>query len=364
MEAKKTALYETHRKLGAKMVQFGGYWMPIQYRGIFEEHRRVRTTVGVFDVSHMGEFFISGRGAFDFLQRLTTNDVGRLSVYQAQYSLMCYEHGGIVDDLIVYRFPDRYMMVVNAANIEKDWNWLLEHRTEGVTLENRSDDLSLIAVQGRYAEATLQKLVEADLAQVHYYWFTETKVAGENAVVSRTGYTGEDGFEICVERGRTEPVWNAVLEAGKEFEIEPIGLGARDTLRLEMKYCLYGNDIDENTNPIEAGLGWITKLKKGDFIGRKALLEVKEKGPERKLVGLEVDGRAVPRHGYAILDGDGETEIGFVTSGTFSPMLEKPIAMGYVRTEYSQVGTPLSVDVRGRKARGRVVETPFYKRPY
>ncbi len=364
MGTKKTALYEAHLELGAKMVEFAGYWMPIYYRGIFEEHRRVRTTVGIFDVSHMGEFFFSGPEAGPFLQWMTVNDVGKLSVYQAQYSAMCYEHGGLVDDLIVYRLPDGYMMVVNAANITKDWDWLQAHRRPGVVMHNRSDELSLIAIQGRQAQATLQKLTEAELSQIKYYRFVETKVVGVQALVSRTGYTGEDGFEICVENEHARRVWDALLDAGREFEIEPVGLGARDTLRLEMKYCLYGNDIDENTNPIEAGLGWITKLDKGDFLGRQAILEVVNRGPARKLVGLEVDGKAFPRHGYPIYDEAGETQVGFVTSGTFSPMLEKPIAMGYVRTDLAAVGTALSVDLRGKKVGARVVPTPFYKRDY
>ncbi|MDZ7373846.1 MAG: glycine cleavage system aminomethyltransferase GcvT, partial [candidate division KSB1 bacterium] len=316
MQTKQTALYEIHRQLGAKMVEFAGYWMPIYYRGILEEHRRVRTTVGVFDVSHMGEFFFSGPEAASFLQWVTINDVHKLSVYQAQYSAMCYEHGGLVDDLILYRFPDRYLMVVNAANIQKDWDWLEAHRRPGVTMENRSDELSLLAVQGRYAEATLQKLTDVDLHHIKYYWFVEAKVAGVQAIVSRTGYTGEDGFEVCVSNEDAPRVWEAIFDAGREFEIEPIGLGARDTLRLEMKYCLYGNDIDQNTNPIEAGLGWITKMNKGDFIGRAALEQVLQNGPSRKLVGLEVEGKAFPRHGYPILDESGAEQVGFVTSGT------------------------------------------------
>jgi len=364
VEPKKTALYEVHKQLGAKMVEFAGYWMPIQYRGIFEEHKRVRTTVGVFDVSHMGEFLFRGDSALDFLQFMTTNDVAKLHVHQAQYSTMCYENGGIVDDLIVYRLPDGYMMVVNAANIKKDWTWLAEHRPDGVEMINRSEELSLIAVQGRYAEATLQKITDLDLSQIKYYWLDEGKVAGVDAVVSRTGYTGEDGFEVCVAREQTVPVWEAIFEAGAEYDIEPVGLGARDTLRLEMKYCLYGNDIDETTNPLEAGLGWIVKLKKGDFIGRDALLRVKEEGLKRKLVGFEVEGRAFPRHGYKILDETGRVELGYVTSGTFSPMLQKSIGMGYVSIDYAEVGTPLLVDVRGRRAKGQIVETPFYKRPY
>lgn len=333
--------------------------MPIQYKGIIEEHKRVRTTVGLFDVSHMGEFFISGDNAEAFLQRLTINDVSKLVVNKVQYSAMCLPDGGIVDDLLVYRLKDHYMMVVNAANIDKDWQWANQHLLPEVKLQNRSDELSLLALQGPKAEATLQKITGIDLSAIKYYWLAEGDVAGVFMVVSRTGYTGEPGFELCFAREHSEKIWNAIMEAGQEFSIEPIGLGARDTLRLEMKYCLYGNDIDETTNPLEAGLGWITKLNKGDFIGRDALLKVKQEGLKRKLIGFEVEGRAFPRHGYSIYSG--ETIIGHVTSGTFSPMLEKGIGMGYVAIDYSEIGTPIEIEIRSRKVPARVVETPFYK---
>ncbi|MDZ7292380.1 MAG: glycine cleavage system aminomethyltransferase GcvT [candidate division KSB1 bacterium] len=359
---KKTALYDIHAGLGAKLVEFAGYWMPVQYRGIIEEHRKVRSSVGVFDVSHMGEFEFRGKAASEFLQRMTINDISRLQEYQAQYSAICYPDGGIVDDVIVYRWPDRYMMVVNASNIEKDFAWLSQHATPEVGLVNSSDEISLFAVQGRHAQATLQKIVNVNLAGVKYYWFISGEIAGVPAFISRTGYTGEDGFEVGVAVPYSEKVWNAIFEAGKEFGIEPIGLGARDTLRLEMKYCLYGNDIDQTTNPLEAGLGWITKMEKGDFIGRDAILKIKTAGIARKLVGFELEGKNIARHGYPILK-EG-AQIGRVTSGTFSPSLEKSIGMGYVASEHATVDTELAIDIRGRVARGRVVKTPFYQRPY
>ncbi|MDZ7315934.1 MAG: glycine cleavage system aminomethyltransferase GcvT [candidate division KSB1 bacterium] len=359
MEIKKTALFDVHVALNAKMVEFAGFYMPIQYAGILQEHRRVRTTVGLFDVSHMGEFFVSGPNALAFLQRLTINDVAKLAVDQVQYSAMCYEDGGIVDDLLVYRFADHYMMVVNAANIEKDWEWAQRHLMDGVKLENRSDELSLLALQGPCAEAVLQPLTDLPLSEIKYYWMKSGQVAGFPVVVSRTGYTGEPGFELCFDRSYSVQIWQALMESGRKYEIEPIGLGARDTLRLEMKYCLYGNDIDATTNPLEAGLGWITKLDKGDFIGREALLRVREQGLKRKLIGFEVEGRAVPRHGYALYQGD--RLLGHVTSGGFSPMLEKGIGMGYVAIDAAAEGTPLEVDVRGRRVPGMVVKTPFYR---
>lgn len=362
MGAKKTALYEIHQKLGAKIVEFAGFYMPIQYQGINEEHIRVRTSVGMFDVSHMGEFEFIGPKALDFLQYMTINDVSRLSIYQAQYSALCYEDGGIVDDLLIYRFPDRFIMVVNAANLEKDFDWLRQHLIDGVIMKNRSDEYSLLAVQGRKAEATLQKLTEVDLNKINTYWFTAGKLAGVEMMIARTGYTGEDGFELMFPPEHSEPVWEAIMTAGQEFDIEPIGLGARDTLRMEMKYCLYGNDIDQTTNPLEAGLGWITKLDKGDFIGRKAIQQIKDQGIQRRLVGFELEGRAIPRHGYKIFDD--HNEIGTVTSGMFSPILQKPIGLGYVNIDYSRVDSKLSIDIRGRSFSARVVKTPFYKRPY
>ena len=357
--AKKTALYDEHVRLGAKIVEFAGYLMPIQYKSIIQEHKRVRTTVGMFDVSHMGEFVFRGPGAEAFLQKMTVNDVSRLSIGQAQYSAMCYDHGGIVDDLLVYRFEDHYMMVVNAANTEKDWNWLMQHKPDDVDMQNVSDETTLIAVQGPKSRDVLQKLTDVNLREVAFYHFVSGKLAGAPMTISRTGYTGELGFELYMANADGVPTWRAILDAGKEFELEPAGLGARDTLRLEMKYCLYGNDIDETTNPLEAGLGWITKLKKGDFIGREALLRVKKEGLKRKLVGFKMEGQGVPRHGYKIYHNG--TEIGVVTSGNISPMLGVGIGMGYVRTEFAEIGTRLEIDVRNRMLPAVVCETPFYR---
>ena len=363
MSTKKTALYDIHKEAGAKLVEFAGYYMPIQYKGINEEHKRVRSSVGIFDVSHMGEFEISGEKAEEFLQYVTINDVKNLSVNQVQYSALCYEDGGIVDDLLVYRFQDKFMSVVNASNLDKDFDWLKNHLIDGVDLKNRSDDFSLIAVQGRKAEATLQKLTKSDLSQLDTYWLTEGKIAGNAAMIARTGYTGEDGFEVMVENENVKHTWQEIMEAGEEFEIEPIGLGARDTLRLEVKYCLYGNDIDKTTNPLEAGLGWITKLNKdGDFIGKNAIRKVKEDGLSRKLVCFELGGKAIPRHGYKIASND--EEVGYVTSGMFSPLLNKPIGLGYVQINKAKVGTQLTVDIRNRKFPATIVKPPFYKRDY
>lgn len=361
MQPKKTALYETHRKLGAKIVEFAGFLMPLQYTSIMAEHLRVRSTVGVFDVSHMGEIEFWGEGALEFLQRMTVNDVSRLAVNQAQYSVMCYEDGGVVDDLLLYRFSDHYMMVVNAVNTEKDYQWLKEHQPPGVKLKNVSDQITLLAVQGRKSQVTLQKLTPLDLSTIRYYHFQQGKLADTPMIISRTGYTGEDGFELYIDRKDSQRVWEAVMEAGREFNIEPVGLGARDTLRLEMKYCLYGSDIDQTTNPLEAGLGWLIKFDKGDFIGREALLKVKERGLTRRLIGFRMEDRVIPRHGYPIFRED--QQIGHVTSGTFSPCLKAGIGMGYVKRGFSEVGTELEVLIRGKRVRAKVVETPFYKPP-
>jgi aminomethyltransferase len=361
---KKTALTDIHRQLGAKMVEFAGFEMPVQYASIRAEHLRVRTTVGVFDVSHMGEFFVTGPDREAFVDHVTINDVKALSFGQVQYSAMCKPHGGIVDDLLVYRFPDHIMLVVNASNMEKDFAWLMENKRGNVQLANRSDEITLLAVQGCKAYPLLKKLTETDLTQIKYYWFVEGKVAGAPAIISRTGYTGEDGFEIYFANRDAVTMWNALFEAGKEFDLEPIGLGARDSLRLEMKMCLYGNDIDETTHPLEAGLGWITKLNKGDFIGREKILEAKQAGLKRKLVGMETGAGCFPRHGYAVLHKGTDKNIGTVTSGTVSPCLNKGIAMGYVPVELSEIGSEVKVDCRGRVFPAHVVKTPFYQRPY
>ena len=343
-------------------MEFAGFYMPIQYRGINEEHLRVRTSVGVFDVSHMGEFEFIGPKAEEFLQLMTTNDVRKLNLYQAHYSAMCYEDGGIVDDLLIYRFPEKFIMVVNAANLEKDFQWLQQHLINGVIMRNRSDEYSLLAIQGKMAQATLQKLTAVDLSGIENYWLTDDVLADVPMMIARTGYTGEDGFELMFPVKHSEHVWNAVMDAGKEFDIEPIGLAARDTLRMEVKYCLYGNDIDQKTNPLEAGLGWITKLDKDHFIGRDALLKIKQQGIQRKLIGFQLEARAIPRHGYPIFN---ETDqIGVVTSGMFSPILQKSIGLGYVPLNYADVGAMLNIDIRGRKLPAEVAKTPFYKRPY
>ena len=362
VEPRKTPLYETHVKLGARMVEFAGYLMPVQYTGIKEEHHCVRKSVGIFDVSHMGEFFFRGEKAGEFLQKMTLNDVTKLQPGRAQYSAICYENGGMIDDLIVYCFGGHYMTIVNAANLQKDYDWFKQHLVAGVELDDQSDHFALFAVQGRHAQATLQKLTRVDLSAIKYYWFGEGELAGEKAFIARTGYTGEDGFEVGVDAARSPKVWGAILEAGAQFGIQPIGLAARDTLRMEMKYSLYGNDIDQTTNPIEAGLGWITKLDKGDFIGRDALVKIKETGPARKLVGFEIKERALARHGYVITKNG--AEIGIVTSGTFAPSLEKGIGIGYVNVPQHEVGTAIEIQVRGKGVAAEVVKTPFYTRDY
>jgi aminomethyltransferase len=363
LAVKSIALTEVHRQLGAKMVEFAGFEMPIQYASIRAEHLRVRATVGVFDVSHMGEFFVTGPDREAFVDNLTVNEVKSLAVGQVHYSCMCKPHGGIVDDLLVYRFADKIMLVVNGANTDKDWNWAVANKRGNMQLENRTDEMTLLAIQGRNAPQVVQKLTDTKLSDIKYYWFAEGKVAGAPAIISRTGYTGEDGFELYFANRDAQKFWSALFEAGKPFQIEPIGLGARDSLRLEMKMCLYGNDIDETTHPLEAGLGWITKLAKGDFIGKQSIVAAKEKGLTRKLVGLEVESPAFPRHGYNLLNG-AEATIGQVTSGTVSPSLNKGIAMGYVPVAMSEPGSTLKMDCRGKICSAQVVKTPFYKRPY
>lgn len=358
--AKKTALYETHKGLGAKLVEFAGYEMPIQYSGIIEEHKQVRTSVGVFDVSHMGEFLIAGEKAESFLNYVTINNVAGMSVGQAQYNAMCYEDGGIIDDLLIYKFEAHYLMVVNAANLDKDWNWLQAHITDGVSLEDVSESITLLAVQGPNSRKLMQKLTDADLSKVKFYHFIEGKVDGVSATIARTGYTGELGFELYIENQYAEQIWNAIFNAGEEFDVLPVGLGARDTLRLEAGFCLYGNDIDKTTNPLEAGLGWITKLDKGNFIGKDALLKAQENGLSRRLVGFELQERGIPRHGYTITK-NGE-DIGEVTSGSQSPILSKGIGMGYVKWEYRKPGEEIAIQVRNKEIPAIVVKPPFHKK--
>src|SRR5262245_21908548 len=358
---KRTPLYEVHVTAGARMVPFGGWEMPVQYTSIIEEHRRVRAAVGLFDVSHMGEFDVEGPEAFAALQHLTTNDVGTLEVGQVQYSLLCDPEGGIVDDLTLYRrAPERYMLTVNAANIDKDWTWVTAESRNFARARwtNVSADTGLVAVQGPQAEALVGRLADRDVATIGYYRFGEGKVAGVGALISRTGYTGEDGFELYVAAADTPRLWRALMDAGTPHGVGPTGLGARDTLRLEMRYALYGNDIDHTTNPLEAGLGWVVKPAKGDFIGRAPIERVRAAGPRRKLVGLEMEDRAVARHGYPVVK-DGRAA-GVVTSGSYGPSVDRSIAMAYVESALAAVGTDVGVDVRGQARPARVVKTPFY----
>lgn len=358
-QLKRTPLFDVHVKAGAKMVPFGGWAMPVHYAGIIEEHRTVRGAVGLFDISHMGEFEIGGAGALGVVQQLTTNDASTLKIGQVQYSLFCDPEGGIVDDLTLYRLGDgHFMLTVNAANIDKDWRWVTEHGLGEGRWRNLSDETALLAVQGPRAEALVQRLADADVIGVLYYHFTRAQVAGVPAIISRTGYTGEDGFELYVPAAAAAPLWQALMEAGKPDGIKPIGLGARDTLRLEMKFALYGQDIDQTTNPLEAGLGWVVKPAKGDFIGKPAIEAMRARGVPRKLVGFEMVERAVPRHGYRLLK-DG-AEVGLVTSGSFAPGIQRYIGLGYVRTELAAIGSELDVEIRGNAQRARIVPTPFY----
>ena len=362
MNLKRTAFFEIHHKLGAKIIEFAGFEMPVQYDGIIAEHKRVREAVGVFDVSHMGEIEVWGRDALEFIQTITINDAAKLTEGRVQYSAMCYDDGGIVDDLLVYHMADHYMLVVNASNITKDFEWMQQHASGDVKLKNRSDDISLLAVQGPHSLATLKKLTHADLSSLQYYHFTRQKLAGVDMVISRTGYTGELGFELYfpAEAGLAEKVWNAVMEAGKEFHIGPVGLGARDTLRLEMGFCLYGHDIDQSTNPLEAGLGWITKLEKGEFVGRGVINRVKAQGLRRKLVGFSLSEKAFPRQGYTI-HSNGMT-VGAVTSGTFSPTLDHAIGMGYVDVARATPGNTIEILIRGKQVPAAIVSVPFVRK--
>ncbi|WP_199118441.1 glycine cleavage system aminomethyltransferase GcvT [Pedobacter sp. ASV28] len=358
---KNTALTEKHISLGAKMVPFAGYNMPVQYEGINAEHATVRNAVGVFDVSHMGEFILKGENALDLIQRVTSNDAAKLYDGKIQYSCLPNEDGGIVDDLLVYRIDEKtYMLVVNASNIEKDWNWIQQFNTNNVEMHNISDKTSLLAIQGPKAADALQSLTGIDLASMEYYTFKKGTFAGvDNVLVSATGYTGAGGFEIYFENQYAEQIWNAIFEAGAAYGIKPIGLGARDTLRLEMGFCLYGNDIDDSTSPIEAGLGWITKFTK-DFTNSAALLAQKEAGVARKLVGFEMIDRGIPRHDYVVVDTDGNN-IGRVTSGTQSPSLQKAIGIAYVAKAFAKEGTEIFIDIRNNKVKAKVVKFPFYK---
>ncbi|GMU95180.1 glycine cleavage system aminomethyltransferase GcvT [Ignavibacterium album] len=358
---KRTKFYNIHKNLNAKLVEFAGFEMPVQYTSIIQEHKTVRHKVGVFDVSHMGEIFIKGARALDFVQYITINDASKLFPGRVQYSAMCYEDGGIVDDLLVYKISDHeFLLVVNASNIQKDFDWMNKNNKFGVEILNRSDDFSLLAIQGPDSLKTIQKISERNI-DLEYYHFTKMKIADVDMIVSRTGYTGELGYELYFEgdESTAEKIWNSVFEAGKEFNIQPVGLGARDTLRLEMGYCLYGNDIDQTTNPLEAGLGWITKLNKPDFVGKEALLKAKE-NITRKLVAMISEEKIFPRHGYDI-SANGR-KIGHITSGTVSPILDKAIALGYVEKDFSAVDTEVNFVVRGKEFPAKVVKLPFIKK--
>jgi len=357
---KTTKFINVHKELGAKLVDFAGYQMPVQYSSIIDEHKVVRNTVGVFDVSHMGEVIVKGEKALEFVQYITTNDASKLVPGRVQYSAMCYEDGGIVDDLLVYKIDnDEFMLVVNASNKDKDFDWMNKNNKFDVELRDESDDYSLLAVQGPESMKVIQKITDAPLDNLEYYHFTKAKIADVEMILSRTGYTGELGYELYFKGNEesAEKVWKAIFEVGEEYGIKPAGLGARDSLRLEMGFCLYGNDIDRTTNPLEAGLGWITKLKKGDFIGSDVLKKVKEEGIKRKLVPMSTEEKAFPRHGYDLkLNGN---KIGYITSGTVSPILNKAIALGYVEKELAEEGKVVNIMIRDKAIPAFIVKLPF-----
>ncbi len=356
---KETALTQLHKELGAKMVPFAGYTMPVQYSGLTQEHLAVRNAAGLFDVSHMGEFFVKGPEAEALVQYVTSNDVTKLTVGKVQYSYLPNETGGIVDDLLVYKLNnDEFLLVVNASNLEKDFNWIKSHNRFDATLTDRSDQMSLLALQGPKAIAILAELTNVDLDDIPYYNFKLGEVAGiKNVIISNTGYTGAGGFELYIANEDAETLWNALMDAGEDFGMLPAGLGARDTLRLEKGFCLYGNDIDDTTSPLEAGLGWVTKLQT-DFVGRDVIANLKEQGIRRRLVGFTMLDRGIPRQGYPILNAEGET-IGIVTSGTQSPSVNKAIGMGYVDVAYKSVDTEIFIQVRKKQLKAIVVKTPF-----
>ena len=356
---KKITLDETHQALGAKMLEFAGYNMPVQYAGVNEEHLCVREGVGIFDVSHMGEFLVSGPMALDLIQKVCSNDAAVLEVGKVQYSCLPNGRGGIVDDLLVYRLEEeQYCLVVNASNIQKDWDWISSQNDMGAEIKDISDNMSLFAVQGPKAVELVQSLTEDDVASMKYYTTKYISIKGcDKVLISATGYTGAGGFEIYVPNPGAQPVWDSIMEAGKKFGLQPIGLAARDTLRLEMGFCLYGNDIDDSTSPIEAGLGWITKFTK-DFIDKDVLATQKAEGTERRLVGFVMEERGIPRKDYPILSSDGE-RIGHVTSGTMSPMLKKGIGMGYVKSDFKRPDTEIAIEIRGKQVKAKIVRPPF-----
>jgi len=354
---KRTPLYKKHKGLGAKLVDFAGFEMPMQYAGIIKEHEAVRNSAGLFDVSHMGEFIISGDEAEGYLDYVMINDVVSLQPWQAQYSAMCYEDGGIIDDVVIYRYPDHFMLVVNAGNKEKDLDWLMAHKPKNVNILDMSDRIGLVAIQGPKSRDILNQITDMDLNDINFYWFTVGSIDGNSATISRTGYTGELGFEIYADPKSIIKIWDAIFSIGGEG-ILPVGLGCRNTLRMEMKYALYGNDIDEKTNPIEAGLGWITKLNKGNFIGKNALVNAKE-NQTRRLICFQMNDRGIPRKGHPIKHGSGV--IGKVTSGTQSPSLNQGIGMGYVAKPYEKIGTNITVEIRDININCIVVKPPLYK---
>jgi aminomethyltransferase len=367
---KRTALFEEHQKLDGRLIDFGGWELPVQYSGVIDEHLACRTAAGLFDVSHMGEIHVEGSHAEGFLNYLVTNDVSKLSIGQAQYTVMCHASGGIVDDLVIYRRDrDRFLVVVNASNTDKDFKHMLQvkeqfFQNKDFHLTNESTKYTQIALQGPKSAEILKKLTTTDLSLIKTYWFSEGKVCHDiPAILARTGYTGEDGFELYVPWNQGPEVWRALVEVGTSFGLKPCGLGARDTLRLEMKYPLYGNELTDETQPLEAGLGWVVKLNKGDFLGRDSILRAKEHGLQKQLIGFKLKGRGISRHGYPLFTSDGSTQIGEVTSGTQSPCSKEAIGIGYVSSHLSSIGTQITVDIRGTKIPAEVVATPFYKRP-
>ncbi|MBI3247083.1 MAG: glycine cleavage system aminomethyltransferase GcvT [Deltaproteobacteria bacterium] len=359
--AKRTPLYDTHRSLGARLVEFGGWEMPVQYRGILAEHHSVRTQAGLFDLSHMGEIEISGPRALEVCQELLVTDVARVQLSQAQYSVLCNEQGGCIDDVVVYRTAEEcYLLCVNAANIDKDWQWIDEHNRQRATIRNLSDEYALVALQGPRAAEIVQPLVTCELSRLRRYWSTAGEVAGHRALIARTGYTGEDGFELFVAASEAKAVWQACEEAGRQCGLVPVGLGARDTLRLEAGLLLYGNDLDAETSPLEAGLRRLVQFGKDHFLGREALLQQQALGLKKQLIGLRMETGGIPRHGYRLWQG--EETAGVVTSGTQSPTLEVGIALGYVPPALATPSTELTVEIRTRRVPARVVALPFYRR--
>ena len=355
---KRTSLFDNHKALRARIVPFAGFEMPLQYAGVIKEHIAVRKAAGAFDVSHMGEFIVRGKNAEIFLNYVTINDVSKIEIGQAQYSAMCYDDGGIIDDLLIYRYKEYYMLVVNAANIDKDFNWLNEHLLDDVILENRSNEISLMALQGPISREILSKISEPNISELPFYYFIEGRVADCDVTIARTGYTGELGFEIYGNNKDIPKVWDAIFNIGKSMGLLPAGLGARDTLRLEMKFCLYGNDIDKTTHPYEAGLGWITKVDKGDFIGREAIIDRKA-NMTRRLVCIEMLDKAIPRQGYEIFIN--EEKVGYFTSGGQSPSLQKGIGLAYINRPHTKSGTQIEIEIRGKRKKAVIVKPPFYE---